>query len=475
MQNTLESPLPAQSLQEVLLYLQQLISFRLENPQGTMDDLSFLNHLPQESNLRALFEKKNLNPAEQLALILSLARATQPALFFPLTQASADPLKQNQIGGSIKTASFRFIPTLQTLVYVLAGEDMRQQQQYLRHFHPKHPLFLEDIIYLESTLDKDNKREDDPLYRELRLSYPYLRYFLGGDAPRLDEEPNFPATLSETALSFEDVVLPQNTRDELQDLIKYIRNRDRLFAKEGVEDRIKPSYVVVFTGMPGMGKTITAKTIGKSLGIPVYIVNLARVVSKYIGETEKNLEKIFDRFDKQNCILFFDEADALFGKRTEVKEAKDRYANQEVAYLLQKVESFQGLVILATNVHDLENTFDKAFQRRIRRLIEFPFPREAERLLLWEKALPRSFQYAEGLLPNLAANYQVNGASVNNIISDVLVEAVDQDTHLITLEMLEPFMRIDYKRRRVMFEVCNDKMAERDLKKRYGVQPKRGF
>ena len=392
MQSKDQSKSNAQALENLFTFLEHLIASRLENPSSS--EVQFMPDLPTDANLSRYIIQKNYKLPEQIALGLTLARAIRPALLFPLTQACADPLRFNQIGGNILTSSIRFIPTLQTLIYLLTGQDLVEQQKYLNYFHPKHPLFLESVISLFSR-DKEKGGDDDLIYRELRLNYPYLRYFLGGEAPRLDEEPNFPASLSETTLTFDDVVLPENTREELQDLVKYLKNRDHLFALEGVAARVKPSYVVVFSGMPGMGKTITAKTIGKSIGIPVYIVNLARVVSKYIGETEKNLEKIFDRFDNQNCILFFDEADALFGKRTEVKEAKDRYANQEVAYLLQKVESFQGLVILATNVHDVENTFDQAFQRRIRRVIKFPFPGEKERKLLWEKALPVSFQFAD--------------------------------------------------------------------------------
>lgn len=464
------------AVKNVLEHLEKLIHFRIKHPSESIPDSFYANALPSKSHFQLLLQKKDYGFAEQIALALAFARATKPEVFFPLIQASGESLKQMQIGGQVITSSvLRFIPTLQTLIYLLAGDDFLVQQFYLRHFHPKHSLFLEDMIYLEGGQSKKKQGEDDPIYREMRLSYPYLRYFLGGEAPRLDEEPNFPASLSETSLNFEDVILPDNTREELQDLIKYLKNRDRLFEMEGVEARIRPSYVVIFAGMPGMGKTITAKTIGKSIGVPVYIVNLARVVSKYIGETEKNLEKIFDRFDKQNCILFFDEADALFGKRTEVKDAKDRYANQEVAYLLQKIENFQGLVILATNVHDIENTFDKAFQRRIRRIILFPFPNENERLKIWEKALPASFKYEEGLLPKLAANYQLNGAGIANVISDALVEAVDQKTNILSLEILEPFMKIEYKRRRVMYEVCQDHIAVKDLKKRYGLQPKQGF
>ncbi len=460
---------------------QEIFSLKAEHPSVSQEILSPPSlQVNPEHPYASFLQRHQTDSGERLFIALGLARALQPALFNDFIRLYSHLDLQKEFGGLLKAdAGEDFIPTIQTFLFLWAGCDFKAKQEAILRFHPKHWLFIQGILKAsfssKSLGDNSYQEEGDWIKYQIQIPHPYLRYFLGGEAPRLDEEPNFPASLSETSLSFEDVVLPESTRQELQDLIKYLRNRDRLFAIKGVSDRVRPSYVAIFSGMPGTGKTITAKTIGKSLGLPVYIVNLARVVSKYIGETEKNLEKIFDRFDKQNCILFFDEADALFGKRTEVKEAKDRYANQEVAYLLQKVENFQGLVILATNVYDVQNTFDQAFQRRIRRTIQFPFPNEAERRILWEKALPQAFTYKTGLLPQLAKNYQVNGASINNIISDVLIEAVDRQTTSISLEMLEPCLRVDYQRRRVNFEICPDSIAIRDIRKRYGMAPKRGI
>ena len=135
---------------------------------------------------------------------------------------------------------------------------------------------------------------------------------------------------------------------------------------------LKPGFKALFHGLPGTGKTLTAMLIGKKTGLDIYRVDLSQMVSKYIGETEKNLAKVFDKAEHKNWILFFDEGDALFGKRTNTKDAHDRYANQQVSYLLQRIEEYDGLVILATN---LKNNIDDAFLRRFQSIIHFPMAR----------------------------------------------------------------------------------------------------
>ena len=160
---------------------------------------------------------------------------------------------------------------------------------------------------------------------------------------------DFPAEHIETEMEWDDVVLHPDTVRELREIEHWIRFNDTLLDDWGMRKRVKPGYRALFHGPPGTGKTLTATLLGKYTGRPVFRIDLSRVVSKYIGETEKNLSRLFDKAEHKDWILFFDEADALFGKRTEVRDAHDKYANQEVAYLLQRIESYAGLVILATN------------------------------------------------------------------------------------------------------------------------------
>jgi SpoVK/Ycf46/Vps4 family AAA+-type ATPase len=169
---------------------------------------------------------------------------------------------------------------------------------------------------------------------------------------------------------------------------------------------------------------MAADIIANDLGLDLYKIDLSAVVSKYIGETEKNLERIFGEAQDSNAILFFDEADALFGKRSEVRDAHDRYANIEIAYLLQRTESYDGLVILATN---LKKNMDEAFVRRLHFCVDFPFPEETERLEIWRRTFPPETPRAPDIdLPFLASRFKITGGNIRNIILTAAFLAVDE-------------------------------------------------
>ncbi len=183
-----------------------------------------------------------------------------------------------------------------------------------------------------------------------------------------------------------------------------------------------------------LAKHLTASLLGKSTGREVFRVDLSSVVSKYIGETEKNLASLFQKAEHKDWILFFDEADALFGKRTGVRDAHDRYANQEISYLLQRVETYNGLVILASNFMD---NIDEAFLRRFQMVIHFPQPRASERLLLWQKAMPTAVNLNPDVdLRGLAEQYELTGADIVNVIHFCCLQAMAQQSNSLTREDL---------------------------------------
>src|SRR6185369_7694969 len=170
---------------------------------------------------------------------------------------------------------------------------------------------------------------------------------------------------------------------------------------------------VLFSGPSGTGKTMAAQVVAGALGLDLYRIDLSRVVSKYIGETEKNLGTIFDEAQSSNAILFFDEADALFGKRSEVKDAHDRYANIEVAYLLQRIESYDGVAIMATN---LRQNIDEAFTRRLDFLVDFPFPETEYRHRIWATHFPPEAPLASDVdLMEIAEHYRLAGGNIRNV------------------------------------------------------------
>jgi SpoVK/Ycf46/Vps4 family AAA+-type ATPase len=182
----------------------------------------------------------------------------------------------------------------------------------------------------------------------------------------------------------------------------------------GLTRRIKPGYRALLHGPPGTGKTLTVGLLGQDTGLDVYRIDLAMVVSKYIGETEKNLGRIFDRAAGKNWILFFDEAESLFSKRTAVNDARDRYANQQVAYLLQRIEEYDGIVILASN---LREHIDDAFTRRFDSIIYFPMPDTKARTRLWKQSVPPYVVWEKDIdLEVLAEERLLSGAAIMNVV-----------------------------------------------------------
>nr|MBA3339295.1 ATP-binding protein [Geodermatophilaceae bacterium] len=218
----------------------------------------------------------------------------------------------------------------------------------------------------------------------------------------------------EPAVGWDDVVLPKATVQQLHDLAGRARHRDLVLT----EWRMRPGggrghgITALFAGDSGTGKTMSAEVIAGELGLDLYTINLATVVDKYIGETEKNLERIFAEASGVNAVLLFDEADAIFGKRSEVRDAHDRYANIESAYLLQRMETFDGLAILATN---LRANIDDAFTRRLDTIIDFPAPDEDLRLALWERCLAPPLPCGDDLdLQFCARAFTLSGGNIRS-------------------------------------------------------------
>jgi adenylate kinase family enzyme len=225
---------------------------------------------------------------------------------------------------------------------------------------------------------------------------------------------------------WDDLVLPDRQCDLLHSIQAYLRHRDRVLSEWGYEHTVARTQgmKVLFAGESGTGKTMAAQVLAADLGLELFRVDLATVVSKYIGETEKHLERIFTAADGSNAILFFDEADALFGKRSEVSDAHDRYANIEVAYLLQRMEAYPGAVILATN---FKRNIDDAFVRRLDFVVDFPFPEVEDRKRIWRLVLPAQAPVAEDLdLDFLATQFKLSGGGIRNCSLAAAFRAADE-------------------------------------------------
>ena len=223
------------------------------------------------------------------------------------------------------------------------------------------------------------------------------------------------ATRLEPSFGWDDLVLPDKQLQVLRSISGYLRHRDLVLSEWGYERVVSRNQglKVLFAGESGTGKTMAGQVLARDLGLELFRIDLATIVSKYIGETEKNLDRIFAAAEGSNAILFFDEADALFGKRSEVRDSHDRYANIEVAYLLQKMESYAGAVILATN---FRQNIDQAFLRRLDFVIDFPFPEVEDRERIWRLLLPDAAPLEDDIdISFLANQFKLSGGSIRNV------------------------------------------------------------
>jgi SpoVK/Ycf46/Vps4 family AAA+-type ATPase len=223
----------------------------------------------------------------------------------------------------------------------------------------------------------------------------------------------------------EDLVLPRRTRDKIHELVAFARNRKRVLQDWRLSDKFVygTSISALFSGPPGTGKTMVASVIAHALGLEIYRIDLSRVLSRWIGETEKNLATVFDEAERSQAILLFDEADSLFARRTQVQSVQDRYANIETNFLLQRIETYEGIAILTTN---FERSIDEAFIRRIRFRIQFEMPSRRERRRIWASLVPASIPTSEMLdFDLLARNYKLSGGNIKNAVLRGCVAAAE--------------------------------------------------
>lgn len=232
-----------------------------------------------------------------------------------------------------------------------------------------------------------------------------------------------------------DLVLADRQLRTLREIVAHVRQRPTVYQEWGFADTLRRGLGVtaLFAGGSGTGKTLAAEVMAKELGLDLFIIDLSQVVSKYIGETEKNLRRVFDAAERGGALLLFDEADALFGKRSEVKDSHDRYANLEVSYLLMRMEAYRGLAILTTN---MKQALDTAFMRRIRFVVDFPFPGESERAEIWRRVLPARAPMKD-VDPQLLARLTVAGGSIRNIALSGAFLAAEEGDRLQMRHMLE--------------------------------------
>ncbi|HEX2927588.1 MAG TPA: ATP-binding protein, partial [Ruminiclostridium sp.] len=245
----------------------------------------------------------------------------------------------------------------------------------------------------------------------------------------------------ESRYGWEDIILHDDAMELLKAACNQMKFRQTVFGDWGFGKRLSygKGLSILFSGPPGTGKTMAAQVVAKELQLELYKVDISKLVSKYIGDTEKNLEEIFDEAQLSNAILFFDEADAIFGRRTEVKDSHDRHANVETAYLLQRMEEYEGITILATNY--LKN-IDEAFLRRFGFVIDFPFPDAAYREKIWRSMLPEETPAAENIdFSFIAKKFELSGGNIKNIVVSAAFIAAEKNESVGTCHIIKAALR----------------------------------
>ncbi|NTU52252.1 MAG: ATP-binding protein [Chlorobiaceae bacterium] len=429
----------ALAIQQYLNFLGAMLRQRLEesfdsgNAPPRLSEVRKIVSVKDDSEFTSFILAQQLSPEEIVVLLLALAPHVQPEFLDTvigqnLSQSGEFP----QIGG-VRGKQFRgFLPTGETALFILAGSNLHKRFDYLGLFGSEHLFARKNIIWLEKP-----EPGEPPMSGRLLMAPDYLELFVHGKFLKPQMSMDFPAEHITTELTEVELVLPKSTFDQLTEIGNWLRYREVMMQEWEMKRWLKPGYRALFHGLPGTGKTLAALIIGQKTGREVFRIDLSMVVSKFIGETEKNLSRLFERSGSKEWILFFDEADALFGKRTNVRDAHDKYANQEVAYLLQRLEAHDGLVILASN---FRVNLDEAFIRRFQSVIYFPFPQPEERFMIWKKAFPEK---ANLLLPGddelmeIAKRYEISGAGIVNVVQFCCLDALATSAQRITPEQIK--------------------------------------
>lgn len=386
-----------------------------------------------------------LNIEEYIILLLALSPHIQPNFIDTIVQGYLPNGGDFAEMGGIKGSHHRgMLPTGETALFILAGIEVYKRMQVSQYFSPDHFFTKENILVLEPVLDGEPRMSG-----KIILQQEYVDLFTVGTITKPTFGPDFPARNITTKMDWSDLILNPRTEQQIQDIKIWLDHNERFMKEWEMGKRIKPGYRALFYGAPGTGKTLTGTLLGKQFKKEVYCIDLSQVVSKYIGETEKNLEKVFAKAEHRDWILFFDEADALFGKRSNVQNAHDKYANQEVSYLLQRVEDFPGLIILASNY---KSNMDAAFIRRFNSIIHFPIPNANERYKIWQTSLPAKASLAEDIdLTAISSKYELSGSSIINVIHYASLQAINKNSQIIFKTDLIEGIRREYEKEDKVF------------------------
>jgi hypothetical protein len=420
-----------------LIILRGKVSFELSVTEEEIQKLKLPSLENQDSPYANFIKKFEMGMEERLVLILALIPHVKPSLLDLLHMKNTLYDTPYTEFGGIKNGDHKgYLPTGETAIFLLAGENLEKRFKLMELFRKEHFFHKEGVISLEKL-----ERRAPSLQGQITISDEYLSLFTAGELHKPDFSPHFPAKRIYTTQEWSDLVLSDVLLEGIAEIKDYIQFGKKLKNDFQFGKKIKPGFKVLFTGPPGTGKTLTASLLGKYCELDVYRVDLSQVVSKYIGETEKNLSRVFDMAESKDWILFFDEADALFGKRSNTSDAHDRYANQEVSFLLQRLEEFDGLVILCSN---FKKNIDDAFFRRFQLVLDFEIPDEQHRHILWAQSKTEEFEYDTDVdIAHLSEEYELTAASIMNILHYSILKCLGRKDLIIKLKDVKAGIRIE--------------------------------
>ena len=433
----------AKTIEQELAWFQQLImlrgkiTFEQSLAEDEIEKLELPNLKTQTSPYAKLIKKYSMSMEERLVLILALIPHIKPSLLDLLhMKNSLYDIPFTEFGGVRFNNNKGYLPTGETAIFLLVGANLEKRFRLLRLFDKKHFFHREGILSLEQS------SANEPILNGLlKISQEYLSYITTGEKFKPNFTQEFPAKRISTSQEWNDLVLAEHLLQGLEELKDYIRYGKNLKSRYKFGAKIKPGFKVLFTGPSGAGKTLAATLMGKYCKMDVYRIDLSMVVSKYIGETEKNLSRVFDMAESKNWILFFDEADALFGKRSNTSSSHDRYANQEVSFLLQRIEEFDGLVILCSN---FKKNIDEAFFRRFQLILDFELPDVQHRYILWNNSKTSDFEYDKDIdVQALAEEYELSAASIVNVLHYCILKCLSRGNTIILKKDILAALKIE--------------------------------
>ncbi len=435
-----------QTLRDEIDWLTQVIDqaicsyLKHDGHEKSWEDIPRTNLELNDSPYANKIKEWELDIYGRLALVLAFTPHLSPEsldVFFGKNQIIDKSF--TEFGGISDSSFSGFLPTGQTLLFLIASTQPFLQSKVFELFDSDGILMKEQVLHL--------KHVEDHLPRwsgVLSISSSWIHFFIYGEKKTPKLSSSFPAQKINTQLNWNDLILEDHVMDQITEIKTWIEHQDTLMNDWGLEKKIKPGYRTLFFGPPGTGKTLTASLLGKETGKDVFRIDLSMVVSKYIGETEKNLSRVFDTAQYKDWILFFDEADSLFSQRTPTSSSNDRHANHQTGYLLQRIEDFPGIVILASN---LKSNIDEAFTRRFQSMIHFDIPSVEQRFQLWQNAFSGTCTLENDIdLWKLAEEYELAGGAIINVLRYCALSAIKRNTNEVKKSELFEGLRREFKK-----------------------------